>query len=269
MIDLQERDFDLVKGISSEALLKTVPSERDFRYIIEKSSFVNLEGKKPLVYLDLQDVMIISLWKRLNALSYTDSNRHGKVTKIESLLFGATSPIINKLGFCNAGVVTDQDPILGYLLCEKISGMLDKLFAHYLPGWQQVNHSLTKKSNINLDYFMSQTIWTSGILNKSSIQPYHFDVMNLKNTYSAMFTIKHRMSGGYLVLPEYDLAVKAANGSVIFFCGRELLHGVSPMKIHPGGERFTGVYYTTKSLEVCGSKEEEQKKALNYEKKAN
>lgn len=105
-------------------------------------------------------------------------------------------------------------------------------------------------------------LWTSGVVNKTAILPYHRDGANL-NTWSAMPTLRHQVDGGVLHLPEYDMAFPCRDGEVAWFCGRDLVHGVTPMTVkRTGGYRFSVVYYAMKGMVDCRTYAEETANAL-------
>jgi hypothetical protein len=98
-----------------------------------------------------------------------------------------------------------------------------------------------------------ESLWTSGVVNRSSSLPYHRDRLNFP-TWSAMPVFRRGMAGGHLHLPEYDITVECRDGWCVFFPGFEHLHGVTPM--HPTvtgnkGYRYSVVYYALKGMKDC------------------
>ena len=99
---------------------------------------------------------------------------------------------------------------------------------------------------------LGETVFTSGIVNKNNQINYHFDTGNFTEVFSAMLAFKNDMVGGHLVLPQYDLALEIADGSLTLFDGQKALHGVTP--IHYKSDRsyrFTMVYYSLKNMWHC------------------
>lgn len=94
-------------------------------------------------------------------------------------------------------------------------------------------------------------LWTSGIINRSAQLPYHRDAFNFR-TWSAMPVVRRGMRGGYLSVPEYGLVFPCRDGWCVYFCGRELMHGVTPMR--PTGKdsyRYSVVYYALRGMKDC------------------
>lgn len=101
------------------------------------------------------------------------------------------------------------------------------------------------------DWRMAGTTWTSGVVNQNSQLPYHRDGFNFP-TWSAMPVLRRGVDGGHLHLPEYDLTVACRDGWGVFFCGQQLVHGVTPMRqVKPGAYRFSVVYYALRGMKDC------------------
>jgi len=70
--------------------------------------------------------------------------------------------------------------------------------------------------------------------------------------WSNMLGFKRHCEGGYLAVPEYDLALEIADNSLSMFDGQNLLHGVTPMRLtSDGAHRFTIVFYSLKGVWQC------------------
>lgn len=104
-------------------------------------------------------------------------------------------------------------------------------------------------------------LWTSGIVNESTALPYHRDNANF-HTWSAMPVIRRGARGGYLHLPEYDVVLPCRDGWVVHFCGRELVHGVTPMHLTADdGYRYSVVFYAIRGMANCADVAAEQARA--------
>jgi hypothetical protein len=234
----------------------------DYSKLIEESCIIKLEGNKPIVYLNLEDDLLFTdLVGHLNRLKFNPSNRKATGKNNQSILVGGIPARVNRTSFCNVGSVLSKDEALHYKLCDEISQILEDVFEYFLPSWHKIAHHVFDEANINPDYQMAFSIFTTAIINKNSQQTFHYDNSNLKNALSAMLTLKNDVSGGYLVFPEYDFALKTSTGSLTFFYGKEILHGVSPIKYHSkNAYRYTIVFYTMKELAKCKSVKNEFKK---------
>ena len=109
-----------------------------------------------------------------------------------------------------------------------------------------------KSKIIKDEWKIKGTPFSSGIINKNNALKYHYDTGNIKGVYSNMVCFKKNCEGGYLVLPEFDIALEVSNRSIVFFDGQDILHGVSPFQLTTmNGYRFTIVYYTLQQMWKC------------------
>ena len=101
-------------------------------------------------------------------------------------------------------------------------------------------------------------LWTSGVINDTAQLPYHRDGFNFP-VWSAMPLVRRGTRGGHLHLPEYDLVVPCFDGTVTFFEGFRLVHGVTPIQRVKGkqGYRISAVYYALRGMKNCRSAAEE------------
>jgi hypothetical protein len=130
-----------------------------------------------------------------------------------------------------AGVLRD---ILHTTLPD-IEAMGQHALAPVLPEWRLTDDSL----------------WTSGVINKSSQLPYHRDRFNF-DAWSAMPVLRRGARGGYLAVPEYDMVVPCRDGWGLFWSGYRLVHGVTPIHAkEKDAYRFTVVYYALKGMKDC------------------
>jgi len=259
---LHNQFYASLLGVDINDFLHRPASDKDYNQLIRSTCQVNLEGKPPIVYIkDIGDV-VEELLPHLQNLRYSASQRFNLGKGNKSILFGAVPSSINKSNHCTFGAVASHDSDLHKLLCTKYAAILQLLMADCLPCWSQVWKKLYELKPIHADYRMEKSIWTSGIINYNSPHNYHYDEMNRAKMISAMLTFKDGIKGGHLCFPEYGLAFEVGNRSAIFFSGKEILHGVTPMNIDKDGHRISIVYYTTDSLVKCGSQEEEIQKAL-------
>lgn len=111
------------------------------------------------------------------------------------------------------------------------------------------------------EWRMAGTTWTSGVVNQNSQLPYHRDGFNFA-TWSAMPVLRRACDGGHLHLPEYDLTIACRDGWGVFFCGHQLVHGVTPMRLTaPTGYRYSVVYYALRGMKDCHTFAEETRHA--------
>src|SRR3982751_17283 len=106
-------------------------------------------------------------------------------------------------------------------------------------------------TDIDRDWKLGESEWTSGVINASARLPYHRDAMNFP-VWSAMPVLRRHMDGGHLHVPEYDLVLPCRDGWGVFFPGYDLVHGVTPMSpTRPDGYRYSLVYYALRGMQDC------------------
>ena len=106
-----------------------------------------------------------------------------------------------------------------------------------------------------------RSLWTSGVVNKTSTLPYHYDGNNF-DMWSAMPVVRRGTRGGYLSIPEFDAVIECRDGWVLFFPGFRLLHGVTPIQhITKDAYRYTVVYYCLRGMKDCFTYAVEQAEA--------
>lgn len=139
-----------------------------------------------------------------------------------------------------------------------LSKHLTETFDKLLPDRAAADKTVL--SQVLEDWKMEEgALWTSGVINKSATLPYHRDGMNFQ-TWSAMPSLRYGMLGGHLHLPEYDLTFPVRDGEVTWFCGKDLVHGVTPMTIKKkvaGAYRYSIVYYALSGMKDCRTFAEE------------
>lgn len=108
------------------------------------------------------------------------------------------------------------------------------------------------------DWMMGErSPWTSGVVNKTSPMPYHYDRNNLP-VWSAMVVARRGVRGGHLHVPEYDVVLPCRDGDVVAFPGWDLMHAVTPMTYRGSSPyRFTAVYYGVAAMGDCEGADDE------------
>jgi hypothetical protein len=137
------------------------------------------------------------------------------------------------------------------------TGAVTRFYSELAPEAAEA-HLKETTERVRSEYRIPKSMFTSGIVNKSSQLPYHYDSGNFKGAWSAMLGLTKGIHGGHLVIPEYDIALAITDGSLSFFDGQSRLHGVSPFRRKwDDAERYTIVWYSLEKLWRCLSNREE------------
>lgn len=143
-----------------------------------------------------------------------------------------------------------------HAILAQFAGSLTQDFEALLPHRAEADAAILRQ--VAGEWKMDdEALWTSGVINRSATLPYHRDGMNF-HTWSAMPSLRMGMDGGHLHLPEYGVTFRVDDGDVTWFCGRDLVHGVTPMATRrPDGYRYSIVYYALAGMKDCRTYAEE------------
>lgn len=158
--------------------------------------------------------------------------------------------VVNGRESCRA-TSANRDFPGSYAVLDELADHLTGQFGELLPARARNDKELLAQE-VKTDWRMGDSsLWTSGVVNRSSLLPYHRDSMNF-HTWSAMPTLRYGMDGGYLHIPEYDIVFPCRDGEVTWFCGRALVHGVTPMRLRKrDAYRYSIVYYALSGMRNC------------------
>lgn len=184
------------------------------------------------------------------AVEWQEVERGGMGWKNTARTFGMAprKPLLKREACTPTALMRDQ-PDVHRVLEEAAAVLVDQL-DDYLPGIVAAD-----RDNINqvlpewrLD---EESVWTSGIINKTSSLPYHRDEMNF-HAWSAMPVLRRNARGGYLHIPEYDRTIACRDGWSVYFMGKTLIHGNTPIRLRRrDGYRISIVYYALRGMKDC------------------
>jgi len=178
----------------------------------------------------------------------TDYRTNG--LKTTSRIFGYNPRNAIRKDWCSAASLAFDAPELHQRVLAG-GALAAKYYALHNEELYQ-EHLKTTEEKIVTDFRLPDVPFTSGIINDNNPLCYHFDSGNFKNVWSAMIVLKHKVSGGYLAMPEYDVMCEVANHSIFYFDGQSILHGVTPIaKLADDSRRFSLVYYSLQAMWNC------------------
>src|SRR5262245_25235592 len=151
--------------------------------------------------------------------------------------------------YCHLSHMATTNPDVHNALIE-YAGKVTAFYQEANPGLYAVHQSLMGK--VLKEYRVGNETFTSGVVNKNSVLPYHFDNGNFENVWSCMLWFMWQIRGGLLCCPEYDLKFVPRDNSLFMFDGQQLLHGVTPIqRLHRRAYRYSIVYYSMKQMWNC------------------
>lgn len=132
---------------------------------------------------------------------------------------------------------------------------LSKAFSELLPRRWSFQKSCIDK--IDPKFHVPDTVFTTITVNKSFRTAAHRDAGDLHEGFSNLSVITNgkRYSGGYLVLPEFRVAVKVRPGDLLLINNHGGIHGNTPIVLEEeGAERYSVVCYFREKMLELGSK---------------
>jgi hypothetical protein len=130
-------------------------------------------------------------------------------------------------------------------------------FEELLP-WRYGNQ-MRAASKIDPAFLVPGTPFTTVTVNKTFRTACHRDAGDFTEGLSNLLTLSNdgKYSGGYLIAPEYRVAVNPRPGDLLLINNHEVIHGNTPIVCEEGSERVSLVVYLREKMLELGSKEYE------------
>ena len=247
------------KEVDTASMLGTYASVEDVTEIITEDTVLTMENVPVLIYLRDTGLDVEPLRNAIDKVKWVTAPRASTKLAIANptnRVFGYQPRVNMRNRPCNVATLGLEQPEMHELLCGWTEA-IDKLYMELAPVAAKVHKARTVEK-IQDRFHLADSMFTSGIINKTNQLPYHFDRGNFVGAWSAMLGLKKWIEGGFLVIPEYDLALEISDGSISLFDGQAFLHGVTPIKkLNEQGERYTIVWYSLQKLWLCLTTAEE------------
>jgi len=136
---------------------------------------------------------------------------------------------------------------------------LAKGFKDLLP-WRYENQMKAARQ-MDPRFLVPETPFTTVTVNKTFRTAAHYDAGDLNDGLSNLLVLSNNgnYSGGYLVAPEYRVAVNPRPGDLLLINNHEVMHGNTPIELHDDEtERVSLVVYFREKMLELGSWEYEQ-----------
>jgi hypothetical protein len=140
---------------------------------------------------------------------------------------------------------------------------LNRGFKELMP-WRWSNQKQAA-DKIDSRFLVPETVFTTVTVNKTFRTACHRDAGDLDTGLSNLLVLSNNgnYSGGYLVFPEYRIAVNVRPGDLLLVNNHEVIHGNTPIELHDDvAERISLVCYFREKMLELGSYEYEN---LRYE----
>jgi len=135
---------------------------------------------------------------------------------------------------------------------------LDRGFRELLPlRWGNQKAAADK---IDSRFLVPGTVFTTVTVNSNFRTAAHYDAGDLNSGLSNLLVVSNngKYKGGYLILPEYRIAVNVRPGDLLLINNHECMHGNTPIELdEEGAERISLVCYFREKMLELGSYEYE------------
>lgn len=223
--------------------------------MLDEDALLYIDGAPAGFYLTLPEGQVGQIRHAVQSIKYNSEFRTSGL-KTCSRVFGFQPRITIRRDFCTAAELAREAPPAHAALCAgatTVSSYLEKLF----PDVAHKQGAIVRE-RIKDGWVLPSSPYTSGIVNWDNQLRYHFDKGNLPGTWNAMLTFKKDVDGGFLAVPELDVAFAVRDGSLTVFNAQGFMHGVTPWrKLSPRAYRYTVVYYALHGMCNCGTPKEE------------
>lgn len=229
----------------------------------EAGIYVDEDTNEPfLVYMPMPNDMVPELRAAVRDVKYSSSGVTRQQLGIEnhSRTFGmAPRKPFQTREACRPTSLSYEQPDIHKVL-ENVADRLSQIMRKVAPA--VYDKDVNETSSVDKEWRISEdSLWTSGVINKTSTLPYHYDGNNF-DMWSAMPIIRRGTRGGALHMPEYDVCIECRDGWVTFFPGYRYLHGVTPIThVTEDAYRYTVVYYCLRGMKDCFTYAVEQAEA--------
>jgi hypothetical protein len=135
---------------------------------------------------------------------------------------------------------------------------LAKGFKDMLP-WRY-NNQMEAAKKLDPRFLVPETPFTTITVNKTFRTAAHYDAGDLTSGLSNLLVLSNNgnYSGGYLIAPEYRVAVNVRPGDLLLINNHEVMHGNTPIVLNDDqAERISLVCYFREKMLELGSKEYE------------
>lgn len=222
--------------------------EGDYSTLIDEPRLIFDGDDLVMAYMQI-DENPSRIKRALQSIRYEKGTRSSGMVS-HSRIFGYSPRITVRNDFCTATSLSREQPQEHQVIID-YAARVAKQYREINPAIY-ASHDEATASNVEADYHIKSSPFTSGIINKNNPLNYHFDTGNFRDVWSCMLVFKHHVGGGYLSVPEYDMAFALRDNSLFMFDGQNILHGVTPIrKKREDAFRYSIVYYSLRQMWNC------------------
>lgn len=255
IIDIEPKPIDYNDYIKRSAL------ESDVSTLIKEDCVIRVNGVPEIYYSVLPSDVLKNIRWAVKNIKYSTTTRTGGL-KTQSKIFGYSPRNALRNDYCNITSMS-QDEAKQHAVITEFGKVLSNYYQEHMPNNFEA-HEKVVVEKVKSDWRIDGTPFTSGIVNKNNPLKYHLDSGNFKGLMSNMLVLKKDVSGGYLIIPELDIALECPDGALVIFNGQRILHGVSGIQYSNNkAYRYSVVYYSLEQMWKCETIDEELARIRN------
>lgn len=241
-LHLTRREIDIDKFKKRTALRSDVST------LIKEDVIIYVDNQPVLFYKKLEEDTSALRWAVKNIQYATGKRSRGLVST--SAIFGYSPRLAMRHDYCTVTAMAINQKKQHHIITS-FAKQLVGYYEKYFPESYDF-HNKTVEERVMKDWTIGGSPFTSGIVNKNNQLKYHFDRGNFKGVLSNMVVFKKDIQGGYLIIPELDIALEVADKTLTIFNGQEILHGVSTIEYNnEHAYRYSAVYYSLEQMWKC------------------
>lgn len=219
--------------------------------LTEAAIVVDADTDEPILgYFPMDREVASRLRRAVREIKYGETYRGSTGLRNRSRTFGMAprNPLIRR-NSCRPTSLAHEQPEPHAVVAETSRYLGEQLQQMFPEVFDRDRETL--RALVDDEWRMAEdSMWTSGVINRTSTLPYHRDGFNF-DTWSAMPVLRRKVDGGHLHFPEYDLTVGCRDAWSVYFCGYRWVHGVTPMSVDDDGYRYSVVYYALRGMKDC------------------
>jgi hypothetical protein len=255
IIDIQSKPIDFKDYIKRSA------REDDVSTLITEDCIIRVDGVPEVYYSVLSSDVLKNIRWAVKNIKYSTTTRTGGL-KTQSKIFGYSPRNALRNDYCNMTSMSEEESKQHSVITE-FGKVLAQYYKDNMPSDFEA-HEKVVVEKVKNDWRIKDTPFTSGIVNKNNPLKYHLDSGNFKGLMSNMLVLKKDVSGGYLIIPELDIALECPDGALVIFNGQRILHGVSSIQYQNNkAYRYSVVYYSLEQMWKCETIDEELARIRN------
>lgn len=241
-LDLTRKEIDIDKFKKRTALRSDVST------VIKEDVIIYVDDQPVVLYKKLETDTSALRWAVKNIEYSTGKRSRGLVST--SAIFGYSPRVAMRHDYCTVTAMALKHKKQHHVIASFAKELVG-YYKEYFPERYEFHTKLVEE-RVMQDWTIGGSPFTSGIVNKNNQLKYHFDAGNFKGVLSNMVVFKKDVAGGYLVIPELDIALEVADNTLSIFNGQEILHGVSTIEYeNEHAYRYSTVYYSLEQMWKC------------------